>query len=97
MPVRCGVWNHVVFVNLDGNAPPLEGVVKPAAEEFTPLDLDIRSQDFVCMQLQQNARGSAVSDEVLFSPTWEANVQNFQKWVIDRLEAGTDYSGGTSR
>jgi len=57
----------------------------------------IRSQDFVCMQLQQDARGSAVADEVLFSPTWEADVQNFQKWVIDRLEAGTNHSGVTTR
>ena len=47
----------------------------------------IRSQDFVCMQLQQAARGSSVADEVLFSPTWEVNVRNFQNWLIDRLEA----------
>lgn len=47
----------------------------------------IRSQDFICMQLQQAARGSAVADEVLFSPTWEANVRNFQTWLVDRLEA----------
>ena len=260
VPVHCGVWNHVVFVNLDGNAPPLEEVVKPAADEFAPLDLGdlrlghrltwefeanwklvfdnwevyhhvwvhegvfdrmsdevdlrtgrpytdsiadgdvmilhvrpdsprfansgmtvdlpsiprrddkrpflaaavailanttattsfqsyqpviytpispsrtratmawyyaseavdpaydearersldrwlgptrrfedrggIRSQDFVCMQLQQDARGSAVADEVLFSPTWEANVQNFQKWVIERLGAGAGPARG---
>ena len=253
VPVRCGVWNHVVFVNLDGQAPPLAEVVAPAAAEFAPLDTDdlrqghrltwefeanwklvfdnwevyhhvwvhegvfdrmtdevdiatgrpytdsitegdvmilhiredsprhaiprapaelppirrrpgarpfvaaavavlantsatttyqsyqpviytplgptrtratmawyyasaavdpkhdelrkrsldrwlgptrrfedgggIRSQDFNCMQLQQAARGSAVADDVLFSPTWEANVRNFQTWLIDRLEA----------
>ena len=253
VPVRCGVWNHVVFVNLDGQAPPLKEVVAPAAAEFAPLDTDdlrqgyrlswefeanwklvfdnwevyhhvwvhegvfdrmtdevdiatgrpytdsiaegdvmilhiredsprhaiprapaelppirrhpgarpfvaaavavlantsatttyqsyqpviytplgptrtratmawyyasaavdpehdalrersldrwlgptrkfedrggIRSQDFNCMQLQQAARGSAVADDVLFSPTWEANVRNFQTWLIDRLEA----------
>ena len=259
VPVRCAVWSHVVFVNLDGNAPPLEDVVKPAADELAPLDLGdlrlghrltwefdanwklvfdnwevyhhvwvhegvfdrmsdevdlrtgrpytdtiadgdvmilhprpdsprfansgmtvdlpsiprrdgerpflaaavailanttattsfqsyqpviytpispsrtratmawyyasealdpaydearersldrwlgptrrfedrggIRSQDFVCMQLQQDARGSSVADEVLFSPTWEANVQSFQKWVIERLGA----SAGAAR
>ncbi len=253
VPLRCRVWNHVVFINLDGNAPPLDDVVKPAAAEFAPLDTDdlrqgyrltwefeanwklvfdnwevyhhvwvhegvfdrmtdevdiktgrpytepiadgdvmilhlredsprhaiprapaelppirrkagarpfvaaavailantsatttyqsyqpviytpigpsrtratmawyyaseaidskyedirersldrwlgptrkfedrggIRSQDFNCMQLQQAARGSAVADEVLFSPTWEADVRNFQTWLIDRLEA----------
>ena len=57
----------------------------------------IRSQDFVCMQLQQAARGSAVADEVLFSPTWEANVQNFQKWLIDRLEADPHSSPNAAR
>ena len=54
----------------------------------------IRSQDFVCMQLQQDARGSTVADEVLFSPTWEANVRNFQQWVIERLGAGTGSARG---
>ena len=263
VPVRCGVWNHVVFINLDGDAPPLEEVVKPAEEEFAPIDLGdlrlghrltwefdanwklvfdnwevyhhvwvhegvfdrmtdevdirtgkpytdsiadgdvmilhvrpesprhhnpglpaelppipqrqhertflaaavailanttatttsqsyqpviytpispnrtratmawyyaseaadpkydeirersldrwlgptrrfedrggIRSQDFVCMQLQQAARGSVVADEVLFSPTWEANVQDFQKWLIDRLEAGNGTAAGAIR
>ena len=253
VPVKCGVWNHIVFVNLDGNAPPLGEVVRPADEEYAPLDIDdlrlghrltwefdanwklvfdnwevyhhvwvhegvfdrmtdevdietgrpytdsiadgdvmilhirpdsprhavprapaalpvipqregarpfvaaavavlantsatttfqsyqpviytpisptrtratmawfyaseaidpkhddlrersldrwlgpsrkfedrggIRSQDFVCMQLQQAARGSKVADEVLFSPTWEVNVRNFQNWLVDRLEA----------
>ncbi len=57
----------------------------------------IRSQDFVCMQLQQEARGSAVADEVLFSPTWEANVQGFQKWVIGRLESGAGRSRNANR
>ena len=46
----------------------------------------IRSQDFVCMQLQQAARGSVVADDVLFSPTWEVNVRNFQTWLVDRLD-----------
>ena len=46
----------------------------------------IRSQDFVCMQLQQAARGSVVADDVLFSPTWEVNVHNFQTWLVDRLD-----------
>lgn len=40
VPVRCGVWNHVVFVNIDGNAPPLEEYVRPAAELLASFDLD---------------------------------------------------------
>jgi phenylpropionate dioxygenase-like ring-hydroxylating dioxygenase large terminal subunit len=38
-PVRSGVWNHVVFVNLDGNAVPLEMYLAPLAAEQDHLDL----------------------------------------------------------
>ena len=40
VPVRCDVWNHVVFINLDGNALPLEEYVAPAAEQYSCFDLD---------------------------------------------------------
>ncbi len=40
VPVRCGVWNHVVFINIEGNAPPLEEYVAPAAEQYACFDLD---------------------------------------------------------
>ena len=39
VPVRCGVWNHVVFVNLAGNAAPLEEYLAPMAAELAHLDL----------------------------------------------------------
>lgn len=31
-PVRCAVWYHWVFVNLDGKAPPIEDHVKPLTD-----------------------------------------------------------------
>jgi phenylpropionate dioxygenase-like ring-hydroxylating dioxygenase large terminal subunit len=34
-----GVWNHVVFVNLDGNAPALETYLAPLAAEHDHLDV----------------------------------------------------------
>ena len=37
--VRCGVWNHVVFVNLDGQAEPLETYLAPMAAELAHLDI----------------------------------------------------------
>ena len=40
VPVRCGVWNHVIFVNLAENAPPLEEYVAPMEAEFSHLDMD---------------------------------------------------------
>ena len=40
VPVRVGVWNHVVFVNLDGNAAPLDEYLAPAIASLAPVDLD---------------------------------------------------------
>ncbi|MBL8698879.1 MAG: aromatic ring-hydroxylating dioxygenase subunit alpha [Alphaproteobacteria bacterium] len=40
VPVRCGVWNHVIFVNLDGKAPPLADYVRPVDRFLADLDLD---------------------------------------------------------
>ena len=47
----------------------------------------IRAQDHRCMELQQQARGSPVANDVRFSRTWEANVRYFQNWLVERLQA----------
>ena len=47
----------------------------------------IRAQDHHCMELQQKARKSPVANDVRFSETWEANVQYFQNWLVERLQA----------
>ena len=39
VPVRSGVWNHVVFVNLDGQAEPLDSYLAPMAAELAHLDV----------------------------------------------------------
>ena len=39
VPVRSGVWNHVVFVNIDGRAEPLETWLAPLAAELDHLDV----------------------------------------------------------
>ncbi|MBT6274188.1 MAG: aromatic ring-hydroxylating dioxygenase subunit alpha [Chromatiales bacterium] len=39
VPVRTGVWNHVVFVNLDGLAPPLNEYLAPMDAELAHLDI----------------------------------------------------------
>ena len=39
VPVRSGVWNHVVFVNLDGRAEPLETWLAPMTAELAHLDV----------------------------------------------------------
>jgi hypothetical protein len=45
----------------------------------------IRSQDHACMEWQQAARGSPVSDDVQFPPTWEKNVHFFQRWIAEKM------------
>lgn len=45
----------------------------------------IRSQDMGMWEGQQCARKSPVSDDVKFSPTWEANVHHFQKWLLAHM------------
>jgi len=37
-PIRCGEWEGIVFVNLDGKAPSLEEYVKPLAERWRSYD-----------------------------------------------------------
>ena len=39
-PVRSAVWNHVVFVNLSGDAPPLPEYLAPMQAELDHLALD---------------------------------------------------------
>jgi phenylpropionate dioxygenase-like ring-hydroxylating dioxygenase large terminal subunit len=39
VPVRCAVWHHWIFVNLDGNAPPIEEHVKPLHDLIGGADL----------------------------------------------------------
>ncbi len=39
VPVRCDVWNKVVFVNLEGNAAPLDEYLAPAATMLEDFDL----------------------------------------------------------
>ena len=38
-PVACGVWNHVVFLNLDGNAGSLQDYLAPMEAELAHLDV----------------------------------------------------------
>ncbi|NKB58209.1 MAG: Rieske 2Fe-2S domain-containing protein [Alphaproteobacteria bacterium] len=38
-PVRCAVWHHWIFVNLDGKAPPIEQHMKPFADLIKGADI----------------------------------------------------------
>ena len=39
VPVRCAVWHHWIFVNMDGNAPPIEEHVASMAELMDGYDI----------------------------------------------------------
>ena len=39
VPIRCSVWNHIIFVNLDGKAAPLEQYLAPADRLLADVDL----------------------------------------------------------
>ena len=39
VPVRCGVWHHWIFVNIDGNAPPLDEHMQPLLELMNGADV----------------------------------------------------------
>ena len=39
VPVRCGVWHHWIFVNFDGNAPPLDEHMQPLIDLMNGADI----------------------------------------------------------
>ena len=39
MPARCAAWHHWIFVNLDGNAPPIEEHLQPLVEFMNHADI----------------------------------------------------------
>ena len=47
----------------------------------------IRPQDYTCFELQQRARSSPVSNDVIFSPLWETCVKHFQQWLVDTMDS----------
>ena len=38
-PIRCELWHQLIFVNLDGQAPPLADYARPLAERWADRDL----------------------------------------------------------
>lgn len=79
VPVRCGVWNHVIFINLEGNAIPLEEYVAPAAEQYACFDLEI-------MQLGHRIEWEYDANWKLVNENWE-NFHNtwIHAGIFDRM------------
>lgn len=86
--VRSAVWNHVVYINLDGNAPPLEDYLAPMAAELAHLDLG------------QTELGHAQSWQ--FKANWKLVLDNWEVYhhvwvhegVFDRMSDEVDLKTG---
>ncbi len=54
-PIRCELWHQLIFVNLDGNAPPMAEYVRPLAERWADRDLSLlRHGDGLRFGIQAN-------------------------------------------
>ena len=87
-PVACGVWNHVVFLNLDGNAGPLRDYLAPMEAELAHLDV------------QGLELGHRVSWE--FEANWKLVMENWEVYhhvwvhtgVFDKMSEELDLETG---
>ncbi len=66
-PVACGVWADMIFVNIDGQAPPL-------AQHLAPLIERWKAYDFATLRHGGKKAGSAM---VSANANWKLAVENF--------------------
>jgi phenylpropionate dioxygenase-like ring-hydroxylating dioxygenase large terminal subunit len=84
VPIRSGVWLDVVFVNVSGDAPPLESVVAPLAALSAPYDMDR-------FRLAHYQAGDVPANWKL---TIEAAVENYhEEFVHQQLPPRVDTAG----
>jgi choline monooxygenase len=84
VPIRSGVWGDTVFVNLSGDAPPLETAMAPFAELCAPYDMDR-------FRLAHHEGGEIPANWKL---AIEAAVENYhEEFVHQKLPARVDANG----
>ncbi|MGB3291777.1 MAG: aromatic ring-hydroxylating dioxygenase subunit alpha [Phormidesmis sp.] len=79
IPIRCQQWLDMVFVNLSGDAPPLETYLQPAIERWSGYDLSLLRREPREIALQCRAN-------------WKLAVENFSEsyhlsWVHPALNS----------
>lgn len=85
VPIRCGVWMDVVFVNVSGDAPPLESAVAPLAALAAPYDMER-------FRLAHHQAGDVPANWKL---TIEAAIENYhEEFVHQQLPARVDPKTG---
>ncbi|MGI9336141.1 MAG: aromatic ring-hydroxylating oxygenase subunit alpha [Gammaproteobacteria bacterium] len=88
VPVRSATWNHIVFVNLDGKADPLDRYLEPMATELSHLDIESLEP------------GHRVDWE--FQANWKLVMENWEVYhhvwvhegVFDRMSEEVDLASG---
>ena len=88
VPITCDVWNHVVFINLDGQAPPL-------LDYLAPMEAELAHLDMAAMEL-----GHRVSWD--FQANWKLVMENWEVYhhvwvhegVFDKMSDEVDLSTG---
>ena len=78
-PIRCEQWLDLVFVNLSGDAPPLEEYLQPVMERWSTYDLS---------QLRRESREVGLTCQA----NWKLAVENFSEsyhlsWVHPALNS----------
>jgi len=88
VPVRSAIWNHIVFVNLSGNAPSLDSYLAEMEEELGHFDL--KSMEAVH------------SESWVFNANWKLVMENWEVYhhvwvhqgVFDLMSDEVDFETG---
>ncbi|MBV9522622.1 MAG: aromatic ring-hydroxylating dioxygenase subunit alpha [Alphaproteobacteria bacterium] len=84
VPIRCGVWADIVFLDLSGSAPPLEEYVRPVAARWAPYETE-------SLRLGHRAEGEIAANWKL---AIEGAIENYHEdFVHPSLPARIDGEG----
>ena len=85
VPVRIGIWNQCVFLNLAGNAPPLEEYLAPISELYGDYDLNALQPDPTIVTIEFKANWKLLQDnwENYHGPYLHQNFMNMQAFIKD--------------
>ena len=88
VPVRCDVWNKVVFVNLEGNAAPLAEYLAPAIKMVDDFDLsDLRIAHRLSWEFDANWK--------LVNENWEVYHHVWVHYgIFDKMSEEVDFKTG---
>ena len=94
--MRAGVWNQCVFVNLEGNAPPLEEILAPISELYGDCDLDALRLDATIVTLEFKSSWKLVQDnwENYHGPYLHQKFMGMQAFIDGDKRSFCHYANG---